>query len=476
MIDTRVDTAIVGRSYLSFAHGIDRIKAGENVLLIDDIKCRLGPQFICDISLLEKSFLQNWGEHQNIDALFNIHQFLEVWPIYFIIGQRKIRLGSTPLENLVELGRKFSFCFEDGSKKNVLKELLNSKDAEFFDIRFEEYIRHLGKKLYYFTSLEDLNFNYLIQDSPQIVLKLFNLFTRSYRLKNEDSVNSNEIWSFRSFVYAANGIFHKKLYTELTDFELFHLFCRLLSPNFRLKHGAISKLVFEQFSSLGGHFKSSEVKEVQFEKRRPFAIELKSYEGIIRPTQIFYIGGNVDTKDLNLKKGLNFFQSIEVSFKINDKFFKDFNHQRYLISDHYKMGTTRPAVDMYIHCGKIKARIFRKAQEGLKTSFITDEIFKTLEEALKQNFLFSIPLKECITDFKTHLGEDLWQDQGISGDFSRDQIDLFIPSKNKLILSNSKGLNLKSLEYFGPLKGNPLGPLGLLLDLKLARPRVSKEQ
>src|SRR5690606_36079376 len=102
---------VIGRNYLSFIISLLLANKDQTLLMIDDERVRYGENWHRNIGEFEKNTLQSIGEAFEVEPLKNINKYLSPSPFYLKLGNRHVKLGDTPFENLREIARKIPECF-----------------------------------------------------------------------------------------------------------------------------------------------------------------------------------------------------------------------------------------------------------------------------------------------------------------------------------------------------------------------------
>jgi len=443
MLNKNVDTIIVGQNYLSYLLAFQLITERHDVLILNDERIAKDDNHFKMFSPMEKSFIQAWGEDLEAPYLEHISEALSVRPFIISLDEKEVLLGrDNPYQNIVELARKFPEFFYE------ILEFIDSSGIteESFNEAYYNMCDRLGKTLCRYKTLQNFNFSTFSNHCPDYMTDIFDLFFE--RISMGDEFEDSKAL----FAYGMRAIFHDVLTISMPKIEAFHLFCSLIGPRYQLDTSHIVSKLKGLLEHRGGNFRNSQIREWKFHKGRPWCVELNSFEGIIHPRKLTFIGGRPRQIPLKLET-----QHLYGNYELIVR--KDKLHQRSLpffkfYSNH--MGAQFPFWVEYRLEGedesKSRVRVFSKGHDAEKEEFLFNEISDLL---CKHNV---IEMKSDIEDIK--LGEDV-----ISGVVAK---SLNLPEK--MILRDGafalKGEKLKDVYYIGPCKKGPLGLLSSLMETK----------
>lgn len=454
MLQKNFSKAIVGRSYLSFIYGIELLRHKHSVLLLDDERLQFGDLFNHGVTLLDLEFLKTWGADRQIDCLQNVERFLQQRPYTLVWNQKRIRLGGSIWDNLRELYRKIPELFPFEAFLVKADEGL----AEEFQTEFGLLTSRLGTTGFRFKGLENTSLEFLLGQCPSRVKDAFLLFKKAVRKEKDLS------WQF---LYFARAPFHKRLASCTSDVELFHFFICLLSPHYILEDKELIKELSQIFVAKGGHFKETKVREWKFYKGMPWSIELASFEGIIHPQKISFIGSWPQGLPLKVKHGQKRFQSIHFYSKCNDSRLDSLEGSWIIWASPEGLGTDLPLWRLEVKEGAIKGQYLYREKPGSKLPFYQE----LLQQKLFQGLNDWLPgLTENLSHVEYRPGREVYLDQ--SNSYRSNPLPRLKEVKLYDFSSPFLKNRLKNVSYFGPLKGSPLGLYGQLLELK----EISKYQ
>ncbi len=316
MINKNFDHVIIGKNYLSLLYALELMKNGKSILLIDDGKTQLGEDFESSLSQVELNFIEIWLEDLGLkhlaQLLRNDPQFSTVKQYRFIFGGRHLILGENPSRNFVEIVRKLNNCF------NIKSELIDdsSFNADDFDSSFVALCRRLSQVCYHFRGVENFSPDEFLSHYPRPLKEAFIGLVKSWHeIEHQNLVSSA---SLRSFYYGSRAFFHQLLENQISDGDLFYLFLSLLSSRYQINTTDLSNLLLNEFAKQGGSFKRTTVREWLFEKSRPWAMELSSYEGIVHPKTVCFFGGKLDHLPLRFDVNGEIFRGVYFKIQYTD--------------------------------------------------------------------------------------------------------------------------------------------------------------
>ncbi|MCR9204766.1 MAG: hypothetical protein NXH75_09325 [Halobacteriovoraceae bacterium] len=459
MLQKNYSLAVVGKGYLCFLYGIELLRNKHSVLLLDDNRLEYGDLFTYGLTDLDLEFLKAWGADRDINTLKNIHEYTTSKPYTYVLGNKRVLLGGDPWNNLRELYRKFpnlfpfGHLFHEGSEKEGEK---GNEESFLTDFRLLNH--RLGSNGFRFKSLENNTVDYLLGQSPQSFKDLFLIF------KNALRENKKEGWTFLYFV---RSLFHKRLASSYSDPELFHFFLSLISPHYILDGESLSKDLTEVFIERGGHFKKTQVREWKFYRGLPWSMELASFEGIIHPHKISFLGSYPFGLPLKVKHGWKKFLSVHFRAKVEDSRISELKDQLVLCGDPKGLATDIPLWRLEVKDDEIIGQYFYREKPGSKLKFYED----FMKERLLENLNIWCPdISKNVHGLKLKPGKEVYLDQSYTYQSSA------LPKLKEVKLYDFSSPflknRLKNVNYFGPLKGLPLGLYGQLLEIK----EISKYQ
>ena len=476
MLQKHYPLAVIGKSYLSLLYGIELLRYFERVLLLDDDRLSFGDLYQNGLTQMDFSFLQTMGIDRGIKELKS-GEFLKSSPYYLHSEEIQIYLGRTPWENIRELSRKlydlfpYDFLFHEIGDTKTGEDVVLDSDSDVsenesekenkrsnpwtaaeFNNDYRLFCERLGLNGLRFKSIENFTFEYLMGHCPESIKMLYRLFSREMGQRSD---------SARCFQYFGRVLFHKKLSSSYTELELFHFFLCIIGPHYELDIDGLSHCLSREFEQRGGHYKQAQVREWKFHKRNPWSIELSSFEGIIHPEKISFLGANPTGLPLKVEYTGRTFHSIHFNISCDDKRINNEDNQWHLIGDLESVGTDFPFCKFRFTDGHIEGQFLYREKKGSKLEFYKESLLQKLEGHL--NKLYP-GIEAHMEKFNLNMGREVFMDQSdvyTAPDMVKlKQVGLFdfsTPTVNR---------RLKNVYYFGPLKSGPLGVFGQLMEIK----------
>lgn len=454
MLQKNYSLAVIGKGYLCFLYGIELLRNKHSVLLLDDHRLEFGDLFTYGITDLDLEFLKAWGNDRDISLLENINSYTTPLPYSLCLGSRRVYLGHRPWNNLKELFRKFPELFPFGHLFSENEDL----QRENFEKDFLLLVHRLGANGFRFKSLENTTIDYLLGQSPTAIKDLFMLFKRAMK------ENKQEGWKF---LYFARLLFHKRLASSYSDPELFHFFLSIISPHYTINDSALAEDLSKIFIERGGHFKETQVREWKFYRGLPWSMELASFEGIIHPNKISFLGSYPFGLPLKVKHGWRKYLSVHFEAEFSSNFLTDRKGEFIIGGNPEGLATDIPIWMLEVKEGKLIGQYLYREKPGSKLNFY--ESF--MKERLLENLSEWCPkIDDHLAGIQLKQGKEVYLDQSYT--YSSSPLpklkDVKLYDFSSPFLKN----RLKNVDYFGPLKGLPLGLYGQLLELK----EISKYQ
>lgn len=446
MLQKNYSRAVIGRSYLSFLYGIELLREKNSVLVLDDERLEYGDLFSYALTDLDIAFFETWGEDRSIQCLTSIRDYVAPKPYTLVIGGRYLRLGSDCWSNLRELYRKFPefFPFENFFTDEGLKDQFMSD--------YQEMTRRLGVNGFRFKGLENSTIDFLLGQSPELFKDAYHLFNNAIKK------NKKESWPF---LYFSRSLFHKRLSSSFSNVELFHFFLCLLSPHYILDESKLSEELSQVFMEKGGHFKETQVREWKFYKSLPWSMELASYEGIIHPHKISFLGSSPQGLPLKINHSWRRFRSFHFEVQCQDHRLSKLKDEWFFWSELKNMATDIPMWRFEVGEEKITGQILYREKSGSKLKFFHQYLNKKISAGLEE-WMPDITQKCGNIHFSS--GKEVYLDQ--SSIFKTQALPRLKEVKLYDYSSPFLRSRLKNVSYFGPLKGCPLGLFGQLLELR----------
>ena len=443
--------ALIGKSYLSVLLSLNLLEQGQDVLLLDDDRMGMDGFYVERFFSLEKEYLINWGKEQKISPLSNIDRYLTDVPSRFIFDDTHIHLGESPAHNYRELIRKMPEVFLSPNDRTKICESPEGME-KFNDIYFE-HCNNLGKLAYDHKNLNPSELNFLQQKIPPTLKNIYNAFEQAHRNKKHD-----KSWlRLKTLLYMSQGIFQKKLSLDTSPLERFHLLLCLLSPFYELDQKKFFEDLIEVNLKKGGRFKKTSIREWLFHKGKPWSVELASYEGIIHPKKMAFVGGIPHGNLVELKPTLEYYTSLGIELEFTESLERDCIRERIVFSGARKLGSPFPLWEGTLSEKRAIFKFVIFAKRGRKVDFVENNIRTHLLEDLEQ---FVPRISKIVRGMKMTYGRDVWIDRTKS-----------FPKKSGIPVSlvdfskPERRTPLKGVYYFGPYRETLLGPLGMFMEI-----------
>lgn len=457
MLSKDIDYALVGHNFITFLLSLGLINRGKKVLVLDDDRFNYGDLFTNSLTLLDVEFLKSWGEIGGLDPLKNIDQYLLAQPIYFHDGKKQIALGDTPIRNYRELCRKFPNLFMD-DKSGMLS--LES-DIASFNESYNNFCSKVTNAIFHEKNAAKVT--PLFESSiPEDLLYHYQSFFSHFATK--DSMTNVERGEFNTLIFMTRGFFQNRLSITGSRPEIMHLFFSLISPYFKLDHERLIQDLLSIHRGAGGEFRKLNLSDLKFQRGLVKSFELESFEGIIRPKKMAFIGGYPVGLPIRLKTSSASYNCLNVSLKFKNLVPKLLQNKKVIFSSPMKIGTDRPLWEVNFLEDKAVFNIIMAKREGGKVDFIKERIIVLLKDDLA--YLYP--------EYKFEFTEaDM-----------KYTLDVFIEDKNYMAFLKTESIlrrkfvevledttplifsRLKNVLYFGPYNDDALGTFSSLIEIK----------
>lgn len=448
----------------------------KKVILIDDERIRYGSHYTDYLCQLEYDFLKVWGEDRYIESLLKLDHYIVSKPYSIVLGENRVILGNRPSQNFSELMRKFPQFFIDEDEK-VTEESESSQegssfsseeDRKEFDDSFYKFCRLMAENSFRFRTTQNLSLNHLLSLCPKKLHSMFSRFEKQYTKYRDQqrSLEQQDFDSARTFFYLMRGVFQRKLSIDASEFELFHLFLSLLSPHYEIDHQALVRDLLPTFTSRGGVYKKTQVKDWIFENQKPWSLELASFEGVIHPEKLALLGGRPEGLPVKVEVEDKSFRSIEIEINlIGDSDLKlGIEGQRIFYTRSDKVGSLYPFWEGRFIENKGTIKFYTRSYKGMKVNFVKDFLLSEIERDLSKITKTNIKKIELNS---LHFGNDLCLEE-ISVSKKKYKQDSPLLAKTAIYDSTAPGQHdrLKNVLYIGPLKKTSFGLFSALMEIK----------
>lgn len=441
MLKKDFHTAIVGSNYLSLILAIDLMKNGKDVLVLDDDRMELGELFGTDIGLLELMFLKSWGQERKIEPLSNIDQLIVAKPFTVLGDHTWLSLGNRPQENVYEFSRRFALP-------------LTSVDEEF-DQNWLQFVSKVAQAYFRYGGFQQITPDKLLVYAPPSIKELFEQF-KLFMATPRD-------WPCESLLSTLMSYFSKRIDILSDDGDIFFLFVALFSPRYLLKQDLLVEQLLATYKELNGYFKQTRMREWLFHKQKPWSIELASYEGIIHPKQLTFIGSLPKGMPLGLNPLVDHYVIIEASSPLDSRFSALQKYGLMIMTSEKSLGTESPFWFVEFQESKMLVRLLFPSSKGMKLEFLKTEALKRLSKKLP---LIDPRLQDEVFEWDLKLTSEVFVHVP---KLRSSNVNTHSLLKLGLFDSSSPGVDqkLRNVDYFGPFRAPKMGLFSSMVDLTI---------
>lgn len=453
MLERNFDMVCVGKSYLSLLFGLELLELKQKVLTLDDDRLSFGNIYDIGITDTILNFLKGWGEERSIDSLINIENYLSSGPLQYIIDGKRLRIGQGPSYTIKEFLRVAFDTFTEYEVK-VLSKAIEMDD---FDNQAYDFFKRLGSNGYRFRSFQNYDKEFILGQANPFLKEVFTILISKFSFKEFEE---KSFWPKLSM--ASSFFYFKKLNLSFGTYEILQMIANLMGKQYRLNQLELEKSLLETFVARGGSFKKTFIREWKFYDRRPWSLELASYDGIVHPQKIALLGGNFNAPPLKIENHSECCQSVNIKIEFNDLLFKSIVNENFVFLKGESIATDTPIIFWRISSeSSVEMSVLYRKYKGTKIEFVKSDIEKIALQALSE--VLSVDFN-CISSKEFTLGSEIYIDISMNKKKSE------LPSFRKISLIDNehplKKKKLKNVYYFGPYKEGPLGILSSLLEVK----------
>ncbi len=452
------DYALVGHNYISYMMSIPLIKRGKKIIVLDDDYFNYGEMFTNSLVYLDLQFLNQYGQNQDIPLFNQINNFSEIKAHHFFIGRKSVYLGVSPFDSYRELCRKFPYFFK---QHNIEREKFNS-------LYFES-----CEKLASFTfnsKKSQISYNdFFVKSIGSEINDLFQSFFQNFLNKQAFDLEGRH--EFHSFIFLMRSFLQNRLAISGTKAEIYHLFLSMLSPFYVLKHEKLVHELKHLHQNFGGTYRDLNLANLKLDRNKLNGIELFNFEGLLRPQNVVFFGGNPKVEKLRLKNADKpAYQMIKGRIDLTKlpDYLKNF---KLVFTSSLKIGTDHPLFEVSFETSSLRFNILSFRRHGEKLDFFKDDLIKTFHSDLSYlfpevEFVFS----NCELDFT----QDIFlEDKNFKAHFKKDapwsaNITHFFHQDSPLVFKK-----LKNVYYFGPFNNESLGLFSSLVELKKWQEKIT---
>tara|TARA_R110002072_G_scaffold64203_8_gene159937 strand:- start:27257 stop:28660 length:1404 start_codon:yes stop_codon:yes gene_type:complete len=461
VLERNVDFVLVGKSYFSLLLGLELLDQGQKVLLLDDDRLSYGDLYSHGIGELELSLLKGWGEDRAISPLAKIDDFVKGSPLVFHSNYKRLCLGSSPSENLIEFTRKFADYFSE-QEYEVLIGCINSEEKRAsFDEQILGMAKRLGLNGFRFRGVQNFDTQFFQGQATEDVKDLYNVFKSKWTFETVESDNALKV-----FLNNYSLFLHKTFGVRFGDYQIFHGLLSILTPSYELDQNSLCQSLLTVFQRKGGQFKKTHVREWKFYKGAPWSLELASFEGIIHPRKIIFLGGDPVNVPFKLGKDSPFYKmmnvDIEFNFSTEDSSLKALSSNLQFLSKSKMLGTDHFIFSLHkISENQVSLKMLIRNKKGFKIDFIKDSLIEFIVAELDKYFPI---VKWSSAEYDFSWGRELYVDRSLN--YKNTGVPLFQKVSIFEKSGPQAGQSLKNVYYIGPLREGPLGVTSCLLEIK----------
>ena len=455
-----LDFALVGHNFFAFLLSIGLLSRGKKVLVLDDDRFNYGDFFTNSLTSMDVEFLKAWGAESELSSLVNIESYLVPSKVYFYVGKKQVVLGDLPHRNFRELCRKFPGIFL--SPNSDLGVFTFENEIVAFDNVYNDFCQKISAVL--FNEKSTYKMSSLFESSiPENLKANFHYFFSHFDQKS--MLPESEQYDFNALIYMTRGFFQNRLSVTGSKAELMHLFFSLISPYYKLDHERLIADLLEEHLKKGGEFKKLNLSDLKFQRGLVTSFELESFDGIIKPDKMAFIGGYPVGLPIKLgTTGSASYNCLHVNLTFKDAVPALLEGKKCVFTSPIKIGTDRPFWEVYFTGKGAVFNIIMAKKEGTKTDFIFERVKSILLEDL--DFLFpeyDFDLMDCKMKFTLDVfieDKDFMAHKRVEASLKKKLVSVIEDSAPQFM---SK---LKNVLYFGPYNEDSLGTFSSLVEIK----------
>ncbi len=458
--NTNLDFALVGHNFFAYLLSIGLLNRGKKVLILDDNRFNYGDFFTNSLTSLDVEYLKSWGAESALQPLINIEKYLVPSNAYFFVGKKQIVLGDLPHRNFRELCRKFPRLFMNVDLNTTA--MTEESEKENFDKIYNDFCQTICALS--FNEKKASKISALFENSlPEVLKSNFNHFFSHFSKK--DKMNEIDVYEFHALMFMTRGFFQNRLSITGSKSEIMHLFFSLISPYFKLDHERLIADLLQAHLELGGEFKKLNLSDLKSQKGFLQSFELESFDGIIKPNKMAFIGGYPVGLPIKLgKTSAASYNCLNVVMTLKDLAPSLLNNKKYVFTSPIKIGTDQPFWEVYFNDKSIIFNVIMSKKEGIKIDFIFDRVKDILLKDLKFLFPeFEFVIDDCKMKFTLDVfieDKDFNAHKRLDAGFKKRLVDVLDDSAPLLIS------RLQNVLYFGPYNEDSLGRFSSLVEIR----------
>jgi hypothetical protein len=446
------DIIILGKNYLSLIAGIAHMKSGKSVLIVDDGRLSIGQEWLHEIGLIEKTYLEHLLDASNIYEIKKLDQYLADRETILFLDDNMVQLGASPYTNIRELARKLPQCF---GQKFISK--LDKINPEEIDKQCADFAQTIAINAFLDTDFESFQVGVMESALKGNLKKVYELFLDSL-------INSNTSQA-RQLHFSLQIIFQTMFSNVKKPLEIYYLFTSMLNPRFQVHKERLEQDLLEIFHNSGGDYKKTNITDWQFHKRRLRGVVLDSFEGYIQADHLDLFSDISWQLPFNSDRQETTYKTMRLSAPLEHDFINFYVGKRIVFTFEKNIGTDYPHVILFIdEKKKITAKFTYPDSEGAKASFHKSAAYERVFECLNR-LLPGLDKNNWLATVSAESDVDVWSEfkkmQASSPFLSTRPIQ-----NRELVYERESGSAIKGVDYWGPMRVKEMGPFAYLLDLK----------
>ncbi|MFG1492606.1 hypothetical protein [Halobacteriovorax sp. ZH4_bin.1] len=436
-MNKKINTLVIGNNIASFLTATQILKSGFGAIYLKDKRIKASDPYFKFFGPLDLAFIKAWAEDLELETnIFDEDSFVHS-PFYLKYnGKQTLCAGLSPYLNFSQICRHFPELYNEFINRLRIEDV----DQEKFDQDFTSSIKRLGESLCRYKTFHQVTVSTLRSDLPNYIYDVYALFKKHLRDNKE----------LEKFTSCFRCVYTKTLEQTFSDLESIYFFILMLSPRYRFQwQEDKEEQATKTIESLGGSSFEDIAEEFSFASKRPWAVQLSSFTGVVAPQKIAIFSSNLDK--LNISHNItDLYRCVKLDYKLSDNL---------ISADYYHFSENSFGGDI---------ALIRK--EILKDETCQIKIFKQFDDCLKYDFcegeLHEFLLSNDIIDENDTL---------IKGRLTNETCML----RNHSVINSSARINLKfrmadsgkydsvkGVYYQGPLKKNNLGITQTLLEAR----------
>jgi hypothetical protein len=413
MLDSKFDSVILGKNYLSLIFAILKVKGeDQSVLVINDPDCSLGGLWHKNLGEIEKRVLYNIGVKHNIQPLKQIKNYLIPTNTLIKLDEILIEFGQNPFSNIRELSRKLPECLPI-----ALIDTIENYGEESFNKDCSQLLDDISTNIDLIGSKKDFH---VTQSSLKIIYDQFLTFLESKSLVSEQ-------------LHYVLQVLFQSYFSNLKDEDgSRYLLTSLMSPRFNLDVDSLMKDLNFEFKSLGGSIIDACINSIEVYKNQFMFVELSTMDGIIKADDLYLF--TKLREDIELKELLEpvEYKSISMTAPLSHEILGFYSKKRIIFSLKDNLGTDFPHFEMEINSeGLMTVRYSYASELGTKPSFFYKKAANSVFNSL--TFFFpGLDKEEFLSKVEFGDGDSYWYQ--------------VLPNNKKAFLRNTSNSSLYSKE------------------------------